>query len=304
MNELFEAFLNRPISPHTREKYFYRLRPFIALHGQKQPAEITSGDITAYIASKTAYAEASKAILRQCLHAFFGYCIKRGQCELNPVKGTPTYRATPRRIVLPNETEVETAVNEAVAMCQSQNPVTVRDGLIFTLAVVSGNRRGELRQLPLDDLLTALTAPETLKNGHNIYRVYTDGKTGEAICRFTEFHKPLVDLYLSIRPDTRCNAVFVNCDPRHDGHGKQISLVTFNRVRPKVCRRAKVSIITYQELRRRIATKIARANGVDTAAHALNHSPHSGDRVIRAHYYNPDQFAVDEEIAAAFSFEE
>jgi hypothetical protein len=44
----------------------------------------------------------------------------------------------------------------AVSMCHSGEAAAVRDGCIFALSVVSGNRRGELRNLPMSDLMTAL----------------------------------------------------------------------------------------------------------------------------------------------------
>ena len=192
MNELFTEFLDRPeITKHTREKYFYRLRPFIALHDGKRPSEIEQADIVRYIASKTDWAEPTRALLRSCLLAFFNFCIKKGECAANPVQDTVTFRDWPRRIHLPNEDGVQAALETAVLMNDSENPYAIRDGLIFALAAVSGNRRDELRQLPMDDLQTALNTPEKLEDGGNVYRVYTTGKEGEAICRFTDFHVPM-----------------------------------------------------------------------------------------------------------------
>lgn len=68
----------------------------------------------------------------------------------------------------------------------------------------------------------------------------------------------------------------------------------------KICKDAKIEVIIYQELRRRLATIIARSAGVDVAAQALNHSPHTGDRVIRLFYYNPDLEAVDKATCEAW----
>ena len=45
---------------------------------------------------------------------------------------------------------------------------------------------------------------------------------------------------------------------------------------------------------------IARSEGVDVAALLLNHSPHSGDRVIRAYYYDPDKERADRAAYLAF----
>jgi len=294
MNKLFDQFLDRPdISKHTREKYFYRLRPFMALHEGKRPNDITQADIVRYISSKTDWADPTRALLRSCLLAFFNFCIKQGDCAANPVQDTVTFRDWPRRIHLPAEDGVQAALETAVMMNDGENPYAIRDGLIFSLAAVSGNRRDELRQLPMDDLLIALAQPEKLDDGGNLYRVYTTGKEGEAICRFTEFHVPMFHNYFAVRPITPSPFVFVNMYKHHEFFGQQLSLVGISRVRKRVCKRAGVDLITYQELRRRLATKIARDFNVDIAAHALNHSPRSGDRVIREHYYDPDKTAVD-----------
>jgi integrase len=240
-------------------------------------------------------ADPSKALLRQCFHALFNFA----QVEPNPAKGLPRWRETPRRVLVPDEGAVRLALETAVSMTESSHPAQVRDGLIFALAVVSGNRRGELRNLPINDLASAMLDPQKTAQG-TVYRVYTHGKEGEACCRFTAFHLPLISRYLAVRPATHDPHVFVNLNPSSPRYGRQLSLVAFDRVRPKVCKLAGVGIITYQELRRRLATSIARSEGVDVAAHILNHSPHSGDRVIRAYYYDPDKAAADKAAAKAF----
>ncbi len=77
---------------------------------------------------------------------------------------------------------------------------------------------------------------------------------------------------LALRP-YGSDALFVNLGKGSPKLGEQLSLVSFNRVRWKICKDAKTDVITYQELRRRLATIIARSAGVDVAAQALNHSP-------------------------------
>lgn len=285
LSEHFEKFVERPeISEFTRQKYFYRLRAFVTSYSRFNADQVTTDMLLDYIESQE-LAEASKAIVRACFHAFFAFC----GCEPNPAKSLPRWRETPRRIITPSDDHVKRALDEAVRMTNLGEAAAVRDGLIFALSVVSGNRRGELRCLPMDDLMIALDNPQD-----EVYRIYTQGKTGEAVTRFTEFHVPLIGAYLDVRPVTGCPYLFVN------DKGDHLSLVGFDRARPKVCKRAGVPTITYQQLRRRVATIIANNQGVDVAAHALNHSPHSGDRVIRAYYYDPDMSRADKATASAF----
>jgi len=298
----FNQFLERDgLSKFTRDKYFYRLRPFTLRYGTTAVNQITTADIIPFV-DKPDLADPSKALLRACFHALFNFCLENGYCEENPVNPIRKWRDYPKRIYIPTQGDVDKALATAVAMNESPVPRDIRDGLIFALAVVSGNRRGELRNLPMPDLLEALERPETLPDGGRIYRIYTEGKTGEAICRFTAFHVPLIENYLAVRPETVTTALFVNLNKSHEEYGQKLSLVAFDRVRPRVCKRAGVGNITYQELRRLLATKIARATNVDVAAQALNHSRHSGDRVIRVHYYDPDKSIVDEAMSKAFQF--
>lgn len=295
MRSHFDQFLARPdITEHTRQKYYYRLRRFVELHSHKQPQDITTHDMSAFIASKTELANASKAILRACFHAFMAFC----GVDPNPAAALPKWSDVPRRIHLPNDGDVKRVMAAAEEMSHSQHPPDVRDALIFALAVVSGNRRGELHNLPLADLLDALKQPEA----GGLYRVYTEGKTGEAIMRFAAYHVPMINRYLALRPETTDPYLFLNLNPAHKRYGKQLSLVGINRARQKLCDAAGVDLITYQELRRRLASKIAGATNPTIAAQALNHSKHSGERVIRLFYYDPDKTAVDTQIAAAFDF--
>lgn len=292
----FDMFLDRDgISQLTRSKYYYRLRGFVEKNGNKRPQAVTVTELLAYMAAQSHLAEASKALLVSCFHAFLSFC----GVDPNPADALPRYRETPKRIKLPQEEAVRLALAEALKMSQGDDPPMIRDGLIFALAVVSGNRRGEIRNIPLSDVLTALDFPQETQQGR-VYRVFTQGKTGEAVLRFTDFHVPAIRRYLNVRPATNDPAFFVNLNEYDSGYGRRLSLVAFDRVRPKVCKRAGVQTITYQELRRRLATIIARSDGVDVAALLLNHSPHSGDRVVRAYYYDPDKHRADVAAAAAF----
>lgn len=92
--------------------------------------------------------------LGSSFHAFLAFC----EVEPNPAKDLPRWRETPRRIITPNDDDVKRALDTAVSMCHSGEAAAVRDGCIFALSVVSGNRRGELRNLPMSDLMTRANA--------------------------------------------------------------------------------------------------------------------------------------------------
>ena len=290
-------FLDRPnIKEVTRSKYFYRLDPFMIQFISSFVDELETSHLAEYINGKSHLADPSKSIIRAAFHAFFNFCIEQGWISNNPAKGLPRWSDVPKYVHVPSDAEVGRALAMSVMMCKRDDPLSLRDGLVFMLAVYSGCRRGELRNLDVGDLDRALQNPI----GQS-YRAYTKGKTGEAVLRFSEFHKPYIEKYLQVRPNFASTAVFVSLDQNSRDYGKKLSLTTFNRIRRKVCERAKVPSITYQELRRRLATFVARSEGVDVAAHTLGHSPHSGDRVIRLFYYDPDVEKVDAAAEKAFN---
>ena len=263
----------------------------MALHGHKLPADIETAMIADYIAARPDWSEATKSLIRDCFHAFLAFC----GCKPNPADELPNWSDVPRHVAVPKEGCVMRAFETAVQMCESESAADIRDGLVFVLAVYSGCRRGEFRDLTINELFEALEYPES----DGTFRMFTSGKTGEAIMRFSRYHLPYIERYLGFRPDGS-DSLFVNLDSRSSQYGQGLSLVTFNRMRWKVCKRADVPVVTYQDLRKRLATMVARTNGVDVAAHALNHSPHSGDRVIRLFYYDPDKAAVDRACQDAF----
>ena len=99
LSEAFTMFLDRDISPFTRSKYYYRLRPFIALHSDKRPSDITTAMLADFIAARPNLADSSRAMLRSCLHALLSFC----EVEPNPAKALPRWRETPRRVIIRQE---------------------------------------------------------------------------------------------------------------------------------------------------------------------------------------------------------
>jgi hypothetical protein len=137
LSKLFEEFIERPgLSEFTRQKYFYRLRAFVAANGRLTANHITTDMLLDYIGSQD-LADASKAIVRACFHAFLAFC----EVEPNPAKDLPRWRETPRRIITPNDDDARSALDTAVSMCHSGEAAAVRDGCIFALSVCPGLTR-------------------------------------------------------------------------------------------------------------------------------------------------------------------
>ena len=237
LNERFTQFVARPnISKHTANKYFYRLRNFVLLHGDKSPNEITTDMMLDYIQAQTHLSDPSRAILRQCFHALLAFC----DVDPNPASHLPRWREEPRYISVPTDSDVEKCWHTAMGMCKSGEAINLRNGLIFALAVVSGNRRGELRNLSIKNLLDSLGNA----NSDGVHRVYTTGKSGDAILRYMPVHVPFIHAYLEIRPKTPSTAFFVVLQPSHPNYGQKLSLTAFDRIRRQICKRSGCNSIT------------------------------------------------------------
>jgi len=73
------------MSPNTVTSYCHDIRDFLSLTG-KNPSEITSDDISAYLGKATAagLSKRSSARLVSSLRSFFSWCVEEGQVRENP----------------------------------------------------------------------------------------------------------------------------------------------------------------------------------------------------------------------------
>ena len=137
LSNAFHQWLERPgITAFTKSKNHYKLRKFIRTHGHLSADEITTDMLLTYINAqkgrkKPEAAEATKAMIGDCFHALFKYC----GLDQNPADGLPEWKDYPRRIIIPDETAVKRAFDEAVSMCVHGEAALTRDGLIFALCL-------------------------------------------------------------------------------------------------------------------------------------------------------------------------
>jgi len=282
----FEQFLADPKRKLiTRSKYRYKLKPLLERHGDQAITAVTADSINEWFAEmERTYAEASLAMARSCLLAFFNFCIDSGWVEQNPARQLPHYDDRPKQVVTANEEHLGQALTICGFLSQTPDVRNRRDAAIFALAAISGARRGNIVQLPLRETVEALERPDHDHRVGNIYAVNTKGKR-PVTAVFGDWHAAIVRRWLDVRPATEHNRLFVHLRP--STLGQPLLENGIGHARRRVCRIAGVPSITFQELRKLRGTKIARKYGLELAAEALGHI--SGTRVIREHYYDPDR---------------
>ena len=77
--------IERRMSPNTVTSYCHDIREFLSLTG-KNPSEICSDDISAYLGKATAagLSKRSSARLLSSMRSFFSWCVEEGQVKENP----------------------------------------------------------------------------------------------------------------------------------------------------------------------------------------------------------------------------
>lgn len=289
VSDAFEQFLAEPSRKLiTRNKYRYKLRPFLEENGALAVSGVSAEVINSWFAQmEQTYADATLAMARSCLITFFNFCLKRGWLEGNPAQQLPRYDDRPAHVVTANEEHLASALTFCGIMSKSSNPYHRRDAAVFALAAISGARRSNIMLLSFRETVTALGRPDFDERVGNIYTVASKGKTAIEIV-FGEWHATILRDWLAVRPSCECNRLFVHL--RSSSVGRPLEANGLGKARRNVCQVAGVPPISFQEMRRLRGTKIARQFGLELAAEALGHI--SGTRVIKEHYYDPDRNAA------------
>lgn len=287
--DAFTLFLDNPKRKLiTRNKYRYKLRPFLDKYGETAVSDLEPSHILKWFEEmEPTAAEATLAMVRSCLVAFLNYCQASGWVATNVAKSIPHYDGRPKRVITANQDHVSEALTICGFLSKSTDPTRRRDAAIFALAAISGGRRSNMMMMPYRETVTALANPLPDANVGNIYTVTTKGKTPIEIV-FGEWHASILRDWLEVRPESDHNRLFVHL--RANSLGKPLEANGLGHARKHICKIAGVPVITFQQLRKLRGTQIARQFGLELAASALGHI--SGTRVIREHYYDPDKHAA------------
>lgn len=292
----FSAFLQQPgRSVSTKQKFRYKLGSLIAQLGQREISSITTGDLEHWLndlEEVRGYSQGTLAFHRSCVHTFFAFCEKwAGQ---NPAKNLPRYSQKPSRVVVASQADIE----KALATCERMWSTLVdqRDAAIFALGT-SGLRRSNIMRIMLAEANHALAEPIKTAAGVAMHLLTTNGKEPmEAV--LDERRAAILRRYVSNRPTTTHNRLFINLDPYSPAYLRPLTTGGYQHARARVCKRANVDLISFQKMRRAMGTQIARQWGVEMAAQALGHR--SGTKVIIDHYFDPDKDAARAAVLNAY----
>lgn len=279
----FPEFLNaKHRAPSTRIKYTSRLAALLKAHGHRPVQDISPLILfELFDGWEKRLAEASLAAHRSCMVAFFNYCVAQGYCATNPAAAVKRYDDRPAVVHLPPADNVGAMLDVCHRWAHGECPQRVRDACIIYLAAVSGKRRGEVQVLKKTAVVSALANPAS----EGVYVIPTSGKTGKARLVTNEEGAAMLRRWLSVRPAVQHDGLWVTV-AKGSHYGRAISERVMETARARVCAEAGVPLVTYQELRRLKATRVAQSYGLHVAAQVLGHS--SGVQVVRDYYYNPD----------------
>lgn len=282
-------------SEYNRRNYQQRLKGFLAVHGDKPAADVSPADVNVWhreLQSRR-LAPATLAGYRQALKAFFNYCVEVGDIPRSPAAHLAIGSfVSSRSDKLPIEADVQTVTDLAWQWVNSRHAQRVRDGLIWLLSVHSGPRLGEIRNLLLEDVVSAFrVGPDS----HGVYRVPSTGKTGRVHIRFADRVADAVHAWLTVRPQCSTPECFITVRPRQSKSGggpihRPLTRSAATHIYESICAAAGVAPpILSHALRHRLGHLTTQQYGPKVAAILLNHRDWQQPATAIAFYHHPDE---------------
>jgi site-specific recombinase XerD len=164
------------------------------------------------------------------------------------------------------------------------NPRDVRDAALFSVAVDSAKRRGELWHMRRRDVERSLARPEVAA-GRHIYRISSRGKTGQVTIVFFEETAVYLAAWLQLMPET---AVYVWCNTRT---GERLRPESLSLAVVRICQWAGVRPFRLHAIRKRDVTDVIAAAGDAKVGQLL--AGHKDPRTTQLHYNQVEQSRVD-----------
>lgn len=308
LQSLLPAFLDSlggRQSSANRRNHATRLLPFLALHGQRVPADISAADIRQWLEGidRRGYRPATVAGYRQALKAFFAWMVKRGLLAESPAAHVRVGAFTSGANKMPAESEVERVSALAHTWLASDQPHQVRDAAMWLLSVGSGARLGELRNLRRSDTAAAL---ERGPDEHGVFRVGSAGKTGQVTLRFGGDVAAALRRWLEVRPTARVDILFITTEARRsrsdpDTRHRPLTRSAATRGYQRICEAAGIARpILSHALRHRLGDRATRRHGPKVAALILNHRDADTAATAIAFYTHPVEDDLSQAIADAY----
>ena len=292
VSSAFNRFLQQPGRSHsTKQKFRYKFKLFLEEHGRSPISTITAETIEAWFAfleERKGYSEGHLAFHRSCHTTFWSWL----GLDIVHVR---RYSEIPAVIITASDQEIKKLLDTCNLMWATIHQQ--RDAAIIALGT-AGLRRSNIRLTRTSNTTHALANPITA-NGRSYYLLHTHGKENMTAVLDTQ-RATIIQRYLSNRPPTRHDRLFLNLNPDDSRYLEPLSNEGLIRARRHVCQAAGLRLISFQQMRRWLGTKIARTNSIHVAAQALGHK--SGITVILNHYYNPDADQTRTAVLDAYLF--
>lgn len=295
VHDALTQFLEQPGRKHsTKNKFRTKFKLFLEKYGSTAVSDITPAVIEAwfyYLEDGKGYSEGHLSFHRSC-HVTFWSWLDAGDL----VSAVPAYSSAPAVIITASDDEV----TRLLATCNRlwTNIQQQRDAAIVAMGT-AGLRRSNIRSIRTSQAQHALDNPISL-DGRPICILPSRGKESmDAV--LDEVRAAIIRRYLSNHPATRHDRLFVNLNPTHGQYLQPLSNEGLARARQNVCAAAGLRLISFQELRRWLGSKIAQRKSPQLAAQALGHR--SGENVILKHYHNPEKILTQTAVLDAYLFQ-
>lgn len=268
---------------------------FVKSCGNLGLSAITESHIDAHftvLRDESALAHATLAKHKAAIRAFFNYCLSQKWINSNPadvlLRREHAYSFSP----VHSRPAPRESVN-TVAACLADYAARrdfrfcdVRDALLISITIDSGNRRGEIRKIRRKDLERALESGRLLSSGRTVYRLSAMGKTGTATIQFYDETAVLARKLLSIQP-SHVAYIFVN--------SRNWKLLAEDSLRfsfYRICKFAGVPRFGFQATRKRVVRDAIVLSGDDKAGQLI--AGHKDIRTTQIHYNDMSQDEADE----------
>lgn len=286
----FDCFLTEPGRSHsTKEKYRNKFKLFLERYGD-WPLSKFSGEVIEgwfrFLEERKGYSEGHLAFHRSCHTTFWRWA------GLDVMR-LPRYSEAPGVIVTATDAEI----GKLLAACDLMWDTLQRqrDAAIVALGT-AGLRRSNIERVRTSEAIHALAHPVN-HDGRHYYILHTKGKQPmEAV--LDEQRAAVLRRYVHNRPATRHDRLFVNLNEHDGGYLEPLGAKGYDRARERICRAAGVQVISFQQMRRWLGTKVARSKSIQIAAQVLGHR--SGVAVVLNHYYNPDKALAQTAVLDAY----
>lgn len=212
------------LSENTLVYYRTRIEAFVRFLGQQAPG-IAPKDVSRQLlrefvteeTSRTSPSTANHAVM--ALRAFFGFLVKDGYLESNPMEGVEKVRQSKKILNTFTPDQVESLLNQF-----GTSFTDVRDKALILLLFDCGLRASEVCSLSVDDLCWTEQTMRVLGKGSR-----------ERLVPFGQSVKQVLTQYLLRRGQLETNALFVNC------YGESVDRHRIGKIVQRRCEKAGIT---------------------------------------------------------------